>query len=121
MSRSAFWRAQVSASASDSTVSRSGGSCASTTRAIGVDDAEKRQSALMEGVHSLFVGRVVDGRERGAGSADRLRQADCGEGIVVQRFEGPGRRLGPVQRTAHSPDALGPVESERDRETHVGR
>ena len=78
------------------------GSQASTTRSISSDDAEERQTPLVEGVDGLLVRRVEHSRIGAAGAPRPSWRAHRGERVLVERLERPRRGGGPVERL---PDA----------------
>lgn len=72
----------------------------------------------MEGLHGLFVGRVVDRHMGRGGSAGLLGQGDGGERLLIQGLEIPLHGLGPVDRDIHLAESVGPGEAQGDRDQH---
>ena len=68
-------------------------------RPDGVDDAEKAEPAVAEGVDADLVGGVVDSRGGAAGATAAAGQRDGGKGVIVQGFELPVDRPAPVERS----------------------
>ena len=115
-------RAVRSASDSEATVSSPDGRLVRVDDGShGVDDVEEPDAAHVERRDRLLVRGVEHRGILAAGPAHLLGERDGGERRCVERLERPARRRAPVERAAHAADPVGPVEAERDRQSHVGR
>src|SRR5437763_2110101 len=75
-----------------------------------VEDGYEWKSAIEKGRDCFLVGRVIDGGGNSAAAADLLRKPYRRERLVVQRLEGPRRRLRHVERMRCLHQTIRPTE-----------
>ena len=86
-----------------------------------VHNAQIRQTVIEKSVHSLFIGRVQHGGMLLRSGKAMPGKGDRGERLIVQRLEGPLRGFGPVACRGDIAQTVRRGQTERDRQTHVGR